>query len=61
MTTVDASDAEATFGRHIAPSIIFTADNLDVLRGMNSERIDLIYLAPPFNSNSEYQWRTRNI
>ncbi len=29
---------------------IFTADNLDVLRGINSECIDLIYLDPPFNS-----------
>ena len=30
---------------------IFTGDNLDVMRGMNSESVDLIYLDPPFNSN----------
>ena len=33
---------------------LFTADNLDVLRGMNSESVDLIYLDPPFNSNRDY-------
>ena len=33
---------------------IFEGDNLDVLRGMNSESIDLIYLDPPFNSNKTY-------
>ena len=29
--------------------------NLDVLRGMNSETVDLIYLDPPFNSNKNYE------
>ncbi|MER9412913.1 MULTISPECIES: DNA methyltransferase [unclassified Mesorhizobium] len=29
-------------------------DNLDVLRGMSAESIDLIYLDPPFNSNANY-------
>jgi len=33
---------------------IFTGDNLDILRGMDSESIDLIYLDPPFNSNKHY-------
>ena len=33
---------------------IFTGDNLDVMRGMNSESVDLIYLDPPFNSNRNY-------
>ena len=33
---------------------MWTADNLDVLRGMNSETVDLIYLDPPFNSNKDY-------
>ena len=49
------SETDRIFGRGIAPSTIFTADNLDVLQGMNSECIDLIYLDPPFNSNAEYQ------
>lgn len=29
-------------------------DNLDVLRAMPSETVDLIYLDPPFNSNANY-------
>nr|WP_323673348.1 site-specific DNA-methyltransferase [Candidatus Poriferisodalis multihospitum] len=29
-------------------------DNLRVLRGMNSETVDLVYLDPPFNSNRLY-------
>ncbi len=34
---------------------IWTGDNLDILRGMNSETVDLIYLDPPFNSNRDYE------
>ena len=30
---------------------LWTGDNLDIMRGMNSERVDQIYLDPPFNSN----------
>ena len=33
---------------------IFTGDNLDILRGINSECIDLIYLDPPFKSDKTY-------
>ena len=33
---------------------IFTADNLPIMRGMNSESVDLIYLDPPFNSKHNY-------
>ena len=33
---------------------VWTGDNLDVLRGMNSKCVDLIYLDPPFNSNQAY-------
>ena len=33
---------------------MWTGDNLDVMRGMNSESVDLIYLDPPFNSNRTY-------
>ena len=33
---------------------VWTGDNLDVLRGINSECVDLIYLDPPFNSNRNY-------
>ena len=33
---------------------LWTGDNLDIMRGMNSETVDLIYLDPPFNSNRNY-------
>ena len=33
---------------------IWTGDNLDIMRGMNSEFVDLIYLDPPFNSKVDY-------
>ena len=33
---------------------IWTADNLDIMRGMNSDSVDLIYLDPPFNSKANY-------
>ena len=34
---------------------LFIADNLDIMRGMDSESIDLIYLDPPFNSKKQYK------
>ena len=34
---------------------IFEGDNLHILRGIDSETIDLIYLDPPFNSNKTYE------
>ena len=33
---------------------MFTRDNLEVLRGIDDECIDLIYLDPPFNSKHDY-------
>ena len=33
---------------------MWTGDNLNIMRGMNSESVDLIYLDPPFNSNRNY-------
>ena len=33
---------------------IWTGDNLAIMRGINSESVDLIYLDPPFNSNKTY-------
>ncbi len=37
-----------------ANQTLWTGDNIDVMRGMNSESVDLIYLDPPFNSNRDY-------
>ena len=34
---------------------MWTRDNLDVLRGLNSESIDIVYADPPFNSNKNYE------
>ncbi len=33
---------------------IWTGDNLPIMRGLNSECVDLIYLDPPFNSKANY-------
>ena len=33
---------------------LWTGDNLDIMRGMNSASVDLIYLDPPFNSKRDY-------
>ena len=37
-----------------ANKTIWTGDCLTIMRGMNSESVDLIYLDPPFNSNANY-------
>jgi len=37
------------------PNTIWTGDNLKILRGINADCIDLIYLDPPFNSNRNYE------
>ena len=41
-------------GPNWANRTIFTADNLHVLRGMNTATVDLIYLDPPFNSKKQW-------
>lgn len=41
-------------GCNIDNRTIFCHDNLDVLRGINSECIDLIYLDPPFNKKKTF-------
>ena len=33
---------------------MWTRDNLEVLRGLNSESVDLVYADPPFKSNKNY-------
>ena len=45
--------SKANFGNRT----IWTGDNLEIMRGMNSESVDLIYLDPPFNSKSDYAGR----
>ena len=36
---------------NFANRTVWTGDNLDILRGMNSESVDLIYLDPPRKAN----------
>lgn len=39
---------------NIVNRTLFTGDNLNIMRGMNTGCVDLIYLDPPFNSNQTY-------
>ena len=59
MLTRDAGTRSIRFGRGRRPNFanrtMWTRDNLDVLRGLNSESIDLVYADPPFNSNKNYE------
>ena len=34
---------------------LFIADNLDIMRGMDDETVDLIYLDPPFNTKKNFK------
>ena len=47
-------DRASPAGPNWANQTIWTADNLPVLRGMNDDSVDLIYLDPPFNSKTNY-------
>uniref|UniRef100_UPI000ABD2C96 DNA methyltransferase n=1 Tax=Treponema endosymbiont of Eucomonympha sp. TaxID=1580831 RepID=UPI000ABD2C96 len=39
-----------------SPAIrLILGDNLEILKGMNGESVDLIYLDPPFFSNRNYE------
>ena len=40
---------------NFASGTIWTGDNLNIMRGMNSGCVDLIYLDPPINSNRNYE------
>ena len=40
--------------RNFPSKAMWTGDCLYILRGMNSQSVDLIYLDPPFNSNADY-------
>ena len=45
----------ATATENFKHGTLWTADNLEIMRGLNSGTIDLIYLDPPFNSNRDYE------
>ena len=38
---------------NFANRTIWTADNMEILPGIDSECVDLVYLDPPFNSNRD--------
>ncbi len=43
------------FASHADRQVIYCGDNLDKLRSMPSNMVDLIYIDPPFNSNRNYE------
>ena len=43
-----------TASRYLAGNALVCSDNIDVLRVLPNESVDLIYLDPPFNSNQNY-------
>ena len=51
---MDLLHSGRTVMTNFADRTIWTGDNLDILRGINSDSVDLIYLDPPFNSNRNY-------
>ena len=46
--------ARITLIMNVKNRTIFSNDNLSILRGIDTESIDLIYLDPPFNFNRNY-------
>ena len=38
----------------LKPRTIFCRDNLEIMRGINSDSVDLIYLDPPFNKGKKF-------
>ena len=49
-----AASQTAPIHRYLAGNAFVRGDNLDVLRQLPDECVDLIYLDPPFNSNQFY-------
>lgn len=49
-----AASQTAPLHRYLAGNVFVRGDNLDVLRQLPDECVDLIYLDPPFNSNQFY-------
>lgn len=45
---------DSNFQETIKNRTVFCGDNLDVLRGFNSNSVDLIYLDPPFNKKKQF-------
>jgi hypothetical protein len=40
--------------RFVGQNCLWHGDNLDVLRSLQSDSVDLVYLDPPFKSNQDY-------
>ena len=49
-----ATDTPRRMLSNVDNRTIFTADNLDIMRELDDDCIDLIYLDPPFNSQRRY-------
>ena len=48
--TPNTQDPRANGKQNFPDNVLYEMDNLDVLRGMNSETVDLIATDPPFNT-----------
>ena len=51
----DRGDEKSMAEPNFELNALYAMDNLDLMRGMDSETVDLIYLDPPFNSKRMYQ------
>ena len=50
-----STDNRSVAELNAANRTMWTGDNLDVLRGINTASVDLVYADPPFNSNRDYE------
>ena len=49
-----AANENESHPQNWANQTVWTGDNLPIMRGMNGNSVDLIYLDPPFNSKADY-------
>ena len=47
--------ANSPGGGKVDTNVIYCGDNLDILKGIQEESVDLIYIDPPFFSNRRYE------
>ena len=50
-----ARPLDTEYTMNVENRTLFIADNLDIMRGIDSDCIDLIYLDPPFNTKKQYK------
>lgn len=55
LLTSHPSPQKSTVKHQIKPQTIYCGDNLEMLKDIPAESVDLIYIDPPFNSNRNYE------